>query len=124
LKEWCLSREVSLWFLVHVRNLFSRDVLSVMFRTHKMLAFQEPKMNMFDARRVHYISLDIADAPCEAKCADQGNNAKCISCSGHVDVRLRRNSCCHDSRICHLRFFGMKFWLCRLSRYLWKETLG
>jgi hypothetical protein len=35
-------------------------------------------MNMFDARRVHYISLDIADAPCEAKCADQGNSAKCI----------------------------------------------
>ena len=71
---------------MHDRGLFSRDVLSVILRTHKMLALQEQKMNMFDARRVHYILLDIADAPCEAKCADQGNSAKCISCSGHVDV--------------------------------------
>jgi hypothetical protein len=41
---------------------------------------------MFGARRVHYILLDIADALCEAKCADQGNSAKCISRFGHVDV--------------------------------------
>jgi hypothetical protein len=41
---------------------------------------------MFGARRVHHILLDIADALCEAKCADQGNSAKCISRFGHVDV--------------------------------------
>ena len=49
-----------------------------------MLAIQEDCM--FDARRVHHILLDIADALCEAKCADQGNSAKCISRFGHVDV--------------------------------------
>jgi hypothetical protein len=41
---------------------------------------------MFGARRVHYILLNIADARCKAKCADQGNSAKCISRFGHVDV--------------------------------------
>jgi hypothetical protein len=69
---------------VHIRCLISRDVLSVMFRTHMLLAFQEDYM--FGARRVHHILLDIADALCEAKCADQGNSAKCISRFGHVDV--------------------------------------
>ncbi len=34
----------------------------------------------------HYILLDMADALCEAKWADQGNSAKCISCFGLVDV--------------------------------------
>jgi hypothetical protein len=69
---------------VHVRSLISRDVSSVTFRTHMLLAFQEDYM--FGARRVHYILLDIADVLCEAKCADQGISAKCISCFGHVDV--------------------------------------
>ena len=32
-----------------------------------------------DARRVHFILLDTADALCEAKCEDQGSSAKCIS---------------------------------------------
>ncbi len=36
---------------------------------------------MFGARRVRYILLDMADALCEAKCADQGNSAKCIVAS-------------------------------------------
>jgi hypothetical protein len=49
-----------------------------------LLAFQEDYM--FGARRVHHILLDIADALCEAKWADQGNSAKCISRFGHVDV--------------------------------------
>ena len=51
---------------VHERCLILRDVLSVMFRTHMMLAIQE--VYMLGARRVHLILLDMADALCEAKC--------------------------------------------------------
>jgi hypothetical protein len=38
--------------MMHVRSLISRDVLSDLFRTHMLLAFQEPKMKSVCGRRL------------------------------------------------------------------------
>jgi hypothetical protein len=76
---------------VHVLCLITRDVL---LSCSKSICYLHSRKAIVGARRVHYILLDIADALCEAKCAGQGDNAKCIRRFGLVDVFREGCRCC------------------------------